>query len=288
MAGIRRIGTTADTLGEGPVWCGQAGALYWVDIKAPCVQRWEQASGAVTRWAMPDSVGSLALASDGRILVALRDRLSLFDPVSGGFDVVAKLRDDGEGIRANDGKCDRQGRFWLGTMDEGKRAQRGWLYRLAGTRLSTVLDGLDVPNSLCWAPDGRTMYFTDSPTKTIWAFPYDPASGEIGERRVFARSEPDESPDGATVDAEGYLWSARYNGGRVVRHAPDGRVDRVVAVPASQVTSCAFGGDGLGTLFITTASQQLSPERLAAQPLAGGLFAIDVGVRGVAEPRFAV
>lgn len=284
---MRRIGNGADMLGEGPVWDEPDQALYWVDIKAPSVQRLA-ADGTVARWAMPDSVGSLALATDGRILVALRDRLSLFDPAGGGFEQVARLRDDGAGIRANDGKCDRQGRFWLGTMDEGQRAQRGWLYRLDRGVLSAVLGGLDVPNSLCWSPDGRTMYFTDTPKRAIWAFPYDPASGALGERRVFATAEA-ESPDGATVDAEGYVWSARYHGGRVVRHAPDGRVDRVVTVPgALQVTSCAFGGPGLGTLFITTAAQGLDAAGLAAQPGAGGLFACEPGVRGLAEPRYAV
>lgn len=287
MDGIRRIGTTVDTLGEGPVWDPESQALFWVDIKAPAVQRLA-ADGGVTRWAMPDSVGSLALADDGRILVALRDRFCLFDPASGGFAELARLRDDGEGIRANDGKCDRQGRFWLGSMDEGRRAQRGRLYRLERGVLSAVLDGLDVPNALCWAPDGRTMYFADSPRRAIWAFAYDPASGALGERRVFATCEG-ESPDGATVDEAGFVWSARYGGGRVVRHAPDGRVDRVIAVPgARQVTSCAFGGADLGTLFITTAAQLLDAAGLAAQPGAGGLFAVKPGVRGLAEPRYLV
>jgi sugar lactone lactonase YvrE len=285
---MRRIGDGVDMLGEGPVWDGQAQALYWVDIKAPCIRRWTPGTDAYARWAMPDSIGSLALASDGRVMVALRDRLALFDMASGAIADVAALRQDGEGIRANDGKCDRHGRFWLGTMDEAKRAKRGWLYRLDRGVLSAVLDGLDVPNSLCWAPDGRTMYFTDSPKRAIWAFPYDPASGALGERRVFATCEG-ESPDGATVDADGFLWSARYGGGRVVRHAPDGTVDRVVEVPgARQVTCCAFGGPDLGTLFVTTAAQNLNAEQLAGQPGAGGLFALEAGVRGVAETRYAV
>jgi sugar lactone lactonase YvrE len=288
MTEIRRIGSSIDALGEGPIWCPEAQALYWVDIRAPCIHRWEQAGDSTTSWTMPDAIGSFALASDGRILAALRDRISLFDPATGGFELVAMLRQDGDGIRSNDGKCDRQGRFWMGSMDESQRAQRGSLYRLAGRDLTAVLGGLDVPNSLCFAPDGRTMYFTDTPSKTIWAFPYDPASGELGARRVFVQTDASESPDGATVDAEGYLWSARYHGGRVVRHAPDGSVDRVVEVAARQVTCCAFGGPGLTTLFITTATQNLSPEQLAAQPAAGHLLALEVGVKGLAERRFVV
>lgn len=285
MENIRRIGTGTDVLGEGPVWDPEGQALYWVDIKAPAVQRLGP-DGAVARWAMPDVVGSLAPADDGRILVALRDRFCLFDSAGGDFTELARLRDDGEGVRANDGKCDRQGRFWLGSMDEGRKAGRGRLYRLDRGTLTAVLDGLNTPNALCWAPDGRTMYFTDSPRRAIWAFPYDPASGALGERRVFATCEG-ESPDGATVDAEGFVWSARYGGGRVVRLAPDGRVDRVIAVPgAMQVTCCAFGGADLGTLFITTASQNLSAEQRAAQPGAGGLFACRPGVRGLPEARY--
>jgi len=131
------------------------------------------------------------------------------------------------------------------------------------------------------------MYFADSAQHTIWAFPYDTATGAIGERHVFARTDPAEAPDGATVDADGYLWSVRYGGARIVRHAPDGRIDRVIDVPARQVTSCAFGGADLSTLFITSATQGMTPEQRSAQPLAGTLLAIEVGVRGLPEPRYA-
>lgn len=287
MTAIRRIGGSVNALGEGPIWDEREGALYWVDIRAPCLHRWRAADGAEASWAMPSAIGSFALTGDGRVLVALADRISLFEPASGQFALVAMLRQDGEGIRANDGKCDRQGRFWVGSMDEGRRAGRGSLYRLAGRDLTVMERGLNIPNSLCFAPDGRTMYFTDTPTRTIWAYPYDPATGTPGERRVFVRTDDGESPDGATVDAEGYLWSARYHGGRVVRHAPDGRVDRVIEVAARQVTCCAFGGPEFDTLFITTATQNLDPTQLAAQPAAGHVLAVAAGVRGLPEPRFA-
>ena len=144
-----------------------------------------------------------------------------------------------------------------------------------------------IPNALCWSPDGSTMYWADSPQRQILAFPYDPATGTPGEPRIFAEITAPAVPDGATVDAEGYLWSAQYNGSRVVRYAPDGSVDRVITLPATQITSCAFGGTNLSTLFITSATQNLSADVLATQPLAGALFVVDVGVKGVREPRYA-
>ena len=288
MAELRRVGDTTDQLGEGPVWCPQEQAFYWVDITAPAVRRWHAGSGKNTSWTMPEPVGSLALCASGGILVALSSALSVFDPTTGAIKSVAAPHDDGADMRFNDGKCDRQGRFWVGTMTTGARAPRGRLYRLdAKAGCEAVLDGITIPNGLCWSPDGRTMYFADSVLHTIWAIPYDPATGAIGERRVFVRTDPSEAPDGGTVDEDGFVWSARFGGARVVRHAPDGRVNRVIEVPARQVTSCAFGGADLSTLFITSATFNMSPEQHAAQPLAGTLLAIDVGVRGLPEPRYA-
>jgi L-arabinonolactonase len=285
MAGLKRVGDTLDMLGEGPVWCGREQALYWVDIRAPAVRR--LADGVVTTWEMPEQVGSLALREKGGILVALKSGPAVFDPDTGAVTKVADAPGHHDGLRFNDGKCDRQGRFWVGTMRAGDAPAEGFLYRLDDRGCVKVLDGIGIPNSLCWSPDGRTMYFSDSPKRVIWAFPYDPVTGEIGERRVFARFDAPMVADGGTVDAEGYLWSANYGGWRVTRLAPDGRVDRVIAVPASNITSCAFGGADLGTLFITSAWQNLSDEARGRQPAAGGLFAIDVGVKGLPEARYA-
>jgi sugar lactone lactonase YvrE len=144
-----------------------------------------------------------------------------------------------------------------------------------------------VPNSLCWSPDGRTMYFSDGREPVIDAFDYDPATGTPSWRREFARLPAGSGvPDGAAVDADGFVWCAIYGGGAVHRYAPDGRLDRAVPLPVSQPTSCAFGGPALDTLYVTTARQRLSEEQLAAQPLAGALLALDVGVRGLPEPEF--
>lgn len=284
MTGLRIVGETRDCLGEGPVWCPREAALYWVDIRAPAVRRLK--GGALTSWPMPEPVGSLALRESGGILVALKSALSLFDPGTGAITPLAEAPGHHAGLRFNDGKCDRQGRFWVGSMRAGDTPDEGSLYRLDDRGCTRVLDGIAIPNALCWSPDGRTMYFSDSPKRVIWAFPYEPATGALGERRVFATLPAPMVADGGTVDAEGGVWSANYGGWRVTRFAPDGSVDRVIPLPAGQITSCAFGGPDLATLYITSAWQTLSDAARAQQPAAGALFAVDVGLRGLPEPRY--
>ncbi|CAH2604764.1 6-deoxy-6-sulfogluconolactonase [Rhodovastum atsumiense] len=285
----RRIGTTTDILGEGPVWCPRAQALWWVDIKGPAVRRWDAARDTTQSWSLPEAVGALALRGDGDgLLLALARGLAFFDPATGALSPAAEPHGGDADLRFNDGKCDRQGRFWAGTMGETRRTPRGRLFRLQPqTGAQPVLEGLTIPNGPCWSPDGRIFYLADSPTRTIQAFPYDPATGEIGPAACFARIEPPGVPDGATVDAGGYLWSAEHGGGRITRYAPDGRVDRRLELPVSQPTSCAFGGPDLATLFITSAREGLDAAALAAQPLAGAVLAVATGVRGLAEPRYA-
>jgi len=288
MTAIRRVGDTTDILGEGPVWDAREQALYWVDIRAPAVRRLDWRTQRVASWPMPEMVGSLAVRERGGLLLALKSSLSFFDPASGAFERVSAPEIDWPAMRFNDGKCDRQGRFWAGTMNDVTREPEGSLYRLDPARGCVAMQtGIRIPNSLCWSPDGRTMYFADSPTRTIFAYPFDPATGELGERREFATVEAPAIPDGATVDAEGFVWCAHYDGWRIVRFAPDGRVDRVVDLPVQRATSVQFGGPGLDVLFVTTATQKLAPEQLAKQPLAGALLMLDVGVKGLAEARYA-
>lgn len=283
------MGGQTDILGECPVWDERTQSLYWVDIRRPALRRLHAASGAVHTWALSGLVGAIALVDDGRLLLALADEVSLFDPADGGFETLARLPQRIEGHRFNDGRCDRQGRFFVGTMHNLTRAPEGVLYRLQGRGpLQAVMTGLCIPNSLAWSPDGRTMYFADSLRHAIEAFDYDPVSGQPGTGRVIATTQPPGFPDGATVDAEGYLWSAQFKASRVVRHAPDGRIDRVIDLPVDKPTALAFGGPALDRLYITTASQHMSTAELAAQPLAGALLAIDPGVCGLPEPRFSL
>jgi sugar lactone lactonase YvrE len=220
--------------------------------------------------------------------VALRSGLHLLDFTGGGLERVCAPEPDRPENRLNDGRCDRQGRFWVGSMHDRGGSPTGSLYRIdPDHRSHRVRDGITVPNGLAWSPDGRVMYFTDTPSRTILAYDFDGDTGMPGASRVFARV-PDGAgyPDGATVDAEGFLWSAHWDGWRVTRYAPDGRVDRVLELPVQRPTSCAFGGDRLDVLYVTSASNGLAPEDLARGPRAGGLFAGEVGVCGLPEPRY--
>lgn len=288
MIDFLRIGMQRDILGESPLWDERAACLWWVDIRQPAIRRFDPANGRVDTWPVPALVGSIALADDGRLLIALPQQLALFDPSDGQFEPFVEPPPMPEGHRFNDGRCDRQGRFWLGSMHNITRAPEGVLYVLEGGALRAVRNGIRIPNSLAFSPDGRTMYFADSLRYTLYAYDYDSVHGVPGAQRVFATTQPPGFPDGSTVDADGFLWNAEFNAARLVRYAPDGRVDRVLPMPVPRPTCCAFGGPRLDTLYVTTASQHMSPEELEAEPLAGALLALDVGVRGLPEPRFAL
>lgn len=286
MDECRRVGNTRDVLGEGPVWDPRAQCLWWVDIRGPFVRRFDLRGERVDTWTMPEMVGSLAVRKRGGLLLALKSALAYWDPETGKIEKAAAPEADRAVQRFNDGKCDPRGRFFAGTMNDTVREPHGTLYRFDGRSCVALRGGITIPNSLAWSPDGRTMTFSDSLTREIGIFDYDPDSGEMGARRVLARIEPPAIPDGATFDAEGYLWVALYDGWRIARFAPDGRLDRTVDLPLQRPTSCQFGGPDLDVLFVTTASQRLTPADLAAQPFAGALLAIDVGVRGIPEAKF--
>jgi sugar lactone lactonase YvrE len=284
------VGGVRHNLAEGPVWSPREQVLYWVNIREPAVYRYDPASRDVGSWRMPDLVGSLAVCERGGLLVALRGSLARFAPASGQVEPLVPIEPEFPEHRCNDGKCDRRGRFWVGTMNNTARGDRaGSLYRFDGDRnLTKVGDRIEIPNGLAWSPDDRTMYFTDTFDRQIFAYDFDADSGAIGAQRSFAKfADGAGTPDGATVDAEGFLWTAVYGGGRLHRYAPDGRLDRVVPLPMTQPTSCAFGGHRLDVLYVTSASQRLTPEALAREPYAGAVIAADVGVRGIAEPAFA-
>jgi sugar lactone lactonase YvrE len=276
---------TRDSLGECPIWDEREAALWWVNIHAPAVKRLDPVTGKVAEIAMPEPVGSIALRRQGGLLAALQSGFYLLEP-GGALELFARPGGHGADHRLNDGRCDRAGRFWAGSMNEATKAPSGSLYRLSpdGT-CRRMRGGIAIPNSLAWSPDGRTMYFADSPRDTIWAYDYCLEEGEASNERVFARTEGGH-PDGSCVDAEGCLWNAQYGAGQVVRYTPEGKIDRIVALPVANPTCCAFGGAQLETLYITSASQRLTPEALAKQPLAGSVLTVRPGVRGIPESRF--
>lgn len=286
---VRCVLDARATLGESPVWDPTAQALYWVDIRAPAVHRYAPAGGATRTWPMPAEIGSLALRQGGGALVALRGGIACLDLETGALAPLCAPEADRPANRFNDGKCDRRGRFWVGSMSTVGREPAGALYRIdPGGAWHRMADGITVPNSLAWSPDDRTMYFADTPHRVIWTYRHDPATGTLGERRVFAEVPAGAGyPDGSTVDADGFLWNAHFDGWRLTRYAPDGRVDRVVPLPVQRPTCCAFGGPGLDVLYVTSARTRLTEAELARGPLAGGLLALEPGVRGLPEPRFA-
>jgi len=276
------------SLGECPVWSVAEQVLYWVDINAPALNRFDPATGNNRTMPMPESIGCFALREGGGFVVALRGGI-WFAGADGTLE--RKLADapyDPAHHRFNDGRCDRQGRFFAGTMNENRDAPSAALLRLEDDlRLTRVLDDLTISNGLAWSPDGRTMYHADTPQRVVHAYDYDVETGVPGRRRVFAQwSGLRDRPDGGTVDCEGCYWVALYRAGSVVRIAPDGTTLAAYPVPAMCPTMVAFGGPDLRTLYVTTARQQREPDELARLPQSGGLFAMSVPVPGLPEPLF--
>lgn len=277
----------ADRLGECPLWDEREKMLWWVDSRWPALKRFDPATGAVMMQVLPEVVGSIAFRERGGLLAATKSGLHVLDGSGGALEPVVNPEAHLPENRFNDGRCDRAGRFWAGTMCDARRDPTGSLYRFdADFACVKLRNAIIIPNGLAFSPDNRTMYFADTNRHTIWAWDYDLASGAATNERVFADTG-EGRPDGSCVDADGGLWNAQYGGGRLVRYAPTGKVDRVVDVPVANPTCCAFGGDDLGTLYVTTATQRLSPEDLAQQPLAGSLLALRPGVKGLPEGRFA-
>ncbi|MBX6321784.1 MAG: SMP-30/gluconolactonase/LRE family protein [Rhodospirillaceae bacterium] len=287
MSEVRLVVDAKNRLGEVPVWDPVGQALWWVDIEGKLLQCYEEASGRTRVWQMPERIASFALREEGGLVCAMASGFAFFDPETEALTWIARPDPDPRN-RFNDGKCDRAGRFWAGTMDDHLTEHTGALYRLdPDGSVHCMFTGVGISNSLAWSPDDTVFYFADTLDRTIYAWDFDIATGNIANRRVFNdhRDQPG-NPDGSTIDAEGYLWNAQWDGWRLVRFAPDGRVDRVIELPVQKPTSCMFGGPDLSTLYVTTAIWDLEGEALAKQPWAGGLLAVDVGVKGLPEPRF--
>lgn len=280
-------------LGEGIVWDDRTERLFWTDIESSELWAHTPATGALQRWPLPERLCSLALTDDdNRLLLALASGLAFFDLAGGAIDRICDVEAHLPTTRLNDGRTDRQGRFVFGVFNQAEDPKHpiGGFYRL---NLDLSLERLPlgdvaIANSICFSPDGRTMYYADSATREIRCCDYDPHTGAIANVREFvaAHAAPGD-PDGSTIDADGYLWSTRWGAGQVVRFAPDGGIDRVLSLPAPQPTCPAFGGAALDTLYVTTAAVGLRAGQIADAPKSGGVFGLRLPVRGLPEARFA-
>lgn len=274
-------------LGESVLWDDRAGELVWVNIHAGEIWRHSERGGLI-RHALPDRVGAIGLRRGRGYVVGLAKGFGFFDPTTGIYDPVAKVEADLPHTRLNDGRCDLAGNFLCGGINEGgEGATASGLYRFSSAGLvEQLLTGVTCANSTCFSPDGRTLYFADMPQGRIRRYDYD-AAGPLGtEQPFFDFAGQRGLPDGATVDAEGCLWSTHWGGGKIVRHAPDGAVLQEVSLPVTNPTCLAFGGPDYRTLFITTARFQLSADQLKREPLAGVVLKIRTDVAGMPEPRF--
>ncbi|PTR28276.1 SMP-30/gluconolactonase/LRE family protein [Pseudomonas sp. GV085] len=283
-----------NAVGESPVWVPEENALYWVDIPAGGLQRWSADSGLVDAWKTPEMLACIARHRDGGWVAGMQSGFFRLHPHNDGSldsEQLAHVDHARTDMRLNDGRCDRQGRFWAGSMvlDMGANAAEGTLYRYsAGQRgpLEAQLSGFIVPNGLGFSPDGKTMYLSDShpSVQLIWTFDYDIETGTPSNRRVFVdMNQYAGRPDGAAVDADGCYWICANDAGLIHRFTPDGRLDRSLAIPVKKPTMCAFGGPRLDTLFVTSIRPGDDHD---PQSLAGGVFALDPGVKGLPEPCF--
>ncbi len=289
--GLRVAVATPALLGEGPMWVAEGQALWYCDIPARRLHRFEPGCGRSSHWDFHADIGSGAPCADGSFVLALRDGLWRFDPATDRRTLLAEPPYDGTEQRFNDGKADAAGRFWVGSIDEPRRPARAALYCFDEGRLTTRQQGITVSNGLAWSPDQRTMYWTDTSAHTVWAFDYELSTGAMSRRRVFASfaAKPADGnlagyggrPDGAATDAEGCYWVAMYEGGRVLRFSPAGELLREVRLPALCPTMPCFGGPDLRTVFVTSASINRPAEELARLPYSGAVFAFEVDVPGL-------
>jgi sugar lactone lactonase YvrE len=295
---ITAIDAPAALLGESPLWHPTEQVLYWTDIPGMALHCHDPASGRHRQWSFDTEVGSLAPMRDGGLLLAQRDGLWHFDPASSKRRPLAPAPYDMRHERFNDGKCDPQGRFWVGTIYEPREPALAALYRYDRARgLCRMASDITVGNGLGWSPDGGTLYYSDTKAHTIYAHDFETASGDIGARRVFARFPAKQTgqdlatyggrPDGAAIDAQGCYWSAMFEGQRLLRLSPTGDVLREIALPVRCATMPCFGGPDLKTLYITTSREKRPADELATQPLAGRVLTLRVDVAGLPANSYA-
>ena len=290
MARLVQAVPSEDLLGETPLWCVRTQSLIWLDIERATLHRHHPASGRRDSFRFrARALGSLALRRDSGVVVALDRSLHTFEFATGRLEILCEVESALADTRLNDGRCDALGRLWVGTMDNGLARPDGAFYRIdPNGQVTRQFGDVIVSNTVAIAPDQRTLYFSDTRRHVTWAFDLDLTAGALSNRRIFVDyRERGERPDGACIDVEGGVWTAIFAGGRVVRYAPDGRVDRTIRLPVTNPTCVCLGGADLRTLYITTARKFLAENQLQAEPLAGSVLAVEVDVPGLPEQRFA-
>jgi sugar lactone lactonase YvrE len=283
--GVELVVDTRSIVGEGPFWQAEKGVLGWVDIMSNRLHTYDPATGRDTTVDVGQPIGAASARASGGYVLALRDGFAALDD-AGKLEMLAHVELDLTTNRMNDGNCDRLGRFWAGTMAFDELLEAGALYCLdLDHSVRRVFGPTTISNGIDWSPDDQIMYYVDSTTQGLDTFPFNLDAGTLGPRQRLATIPRELGvPDGLTVDADGYIWVAVWGGWCIRRYTPEGALDRVITLPVSQVSACAFGGPNLDDLYITSASANLSAEQLAREPLAGSLFRFRPGVRG--KPRF--
>ncbi len=285
--------TVQNELGEGVIWDHGASKVWWTDIQQSKLYRYDPQSKELEQWDTPERLCCFAPRANRRnqwsteLVVAFESGFAFYTPATGELQWIETLEKNNPGTRLNDGGTDRQGRLWAGSMveDSEQATEKGYLYCLNhDLSVTKTIGGLSIPNSLCWSPDGKTMYHTDTPTRQIKQYDYDCQHGRFSAPRIFTTTNKGCYPDGSTVDAQGFLWNAQWGSNTVVRYSADGNQDLVVDVPASQPSCVAFGGKDLNLLLVTSAWQDLDTRH--ADPEAGNLFIYETEYQGLIESMF--
>ena len=286
---IDRFIDCKNELGEGPVWCPIEEKLWWIDISNPHLFCADRNGQVISDWLLPKPPGSFAIREDGTLYITFRSGPALFKPKSGEITFLSVPSLDLGDTRFNDGKTDRKGRFWVGTMDKKVERSIGALYRFDGlTLLKKVDQGFTISNGIGWSPDNKTMYFADTPSRSIISYDYDLDTGNICNKKLFVQCDAGQGgPDGLTVDSEGGVWSVQFDRWCINRYDKSGKLSQVVELPVQRPTSAVFGGENFQTLFVTTATMHLTVLELNNQPLAGAVLSFDPGYGGLPEHRLS-
>lgn len=279
LTDLRRLGTHCDLLGEGPIWSVLDEAFYWVDIRGKALRSWRPDNDEIRSWAAPSMVGSIAPRTGGGLIVALQDHIAFFNTRSGVFERYRELPGLTHEQRLNDGKCDPDGNFWVGSMNIVTRQPDGMLYRITPTGdASIVLRDLAVPNTLAWDRSGKAMFFSQTRDRRVYRYSF--RRGEIRDLSIFHISEAPGAPDGATVDSEDHLWLAEYGNSQILRLDQTGGIATAIRLPCEFPTNCVFGGQDFKDVLITSGSVAVPEDQKASRPAEGGTYVARSSVAG--------